>query len=133
MLLAFLNPLFAVIAVVSWHSWSLVLGSLFLVGPSSFVLSPGARSRLDATNSRQHLANRRADHGVGDVIEWRGFGVYDDDAGACGLGQRDEIRHRIDLEAGTNRQKQVGLAGGAHRRLDHGGDERLTKRDCGAL
>src|SRR5438093_8543274 len=86
-----------------------------------------------STDLWQQIAEGTVQHGVGNVVEGRGLGVEDDDAGAGGLRGRNQTGDRIDLKARTNREQKVGLLSCRNRAVDDLGRQRLSERDRIAL
>ena len=108
--LAFGDPLLAVIALVSGSH------------------PPRATSRRFArADRRQHVADWRTNHRVGDVVERSRLGIHDDDTRAGRLGERNEASHRIHLEAGPYREQEVGVPRGARGGVNHLRDESLAE------
>ena len=79
------------------------------------------------------LADRCAQHGVGQSVEWRRRVVQDHDPRAGRLGDRDDARDRVDLQRAADREHQVGFARHRERALDDGRHQRLPERDRVAL
>ena len=73
------------------------------------------RPASGAAERRQHLADRPAQHRVGDVVERCRLVVHDHDAGARLARPRHDAGHRVDLQRRADREQQVGLARPASR------------------
>ena len=117
------KPVAAAVGVAGHHGQHLV------VRPASPGARPRTLSRAPASSSRerrraagpgpapawpasptivrQDLADRVADHDVGQVVEGRGLGVHDDHRGPGARRQRHQPGRRVDTEARAHGQQQV--------------------------
>src|SRR5688572_26970206 len=95
---------------------------------STRVPQPSAEILVVArADRRQHVADWRTNHRVGDVVEGSRLGVHDDNTRAGRLGEWNEASHRIHLETGPYCEQEIGVPRGARGGVDHLRDESLAE------